>query len=128
MTTVNIAVTKPSSGLVASPDVVSTTGGSVVTWTLDAAVTGGFNTTKPFEWYPDCGPPAGTCSAPTIGSGGRSLSISFLAAIELNLAYKLFVTQSNGKIVTTTYGPIGSVPVGGGNTRLPPSSPKIKNL
>ena len=128
MTIVNIAVSKPSGSLVVAPDVASSTTGTTVVWTLDASVTGVFNAAKPFEWYTDCGPPAGTCTTATISNAGRTLSIGFLTATELNLAYKLFVTLTNGKIATTTYGPIGNVPVGGGNTRLPPSSPKIKNL
>jgi len=128
MAIVNITVSKPSGNLVTTPNVANSTTGTTVVWTLDASVTGGFNTTKPFEWYPDCGPPAGTCTAAAISSDGRSLSMNFLASTDLNLAYKLFVTLSNRKIATTSYGPIGSEPVGAGNTRLPPSSPKIKNL
>ena len=91
MAIVNITVSKPSGNLVTAPNVAASTTGTTVVWTLDASVTGGFNTTKPFEWYPDCGPPAGTCTAATIGSNGRSLSMDFLASTDLNLAYKLFV-------------------------------------
>ena len=127
MAIVNIAVSKPSGSLVATPTVASSTTGSTVVWTLDAAIAGVFNATKPFEWYTDCGPPVGTCTAATISNAGRTLSMDFLASTDLNLAYKLFVTLSNGKIATTSYGPIGTVPVGAGNARLPPTSPKIKN-
>ena len=127
MAIVNIAVSKPSGNLVATPEVANSTTGTTVVWTLDASVAGVFSATKPFEWYPNGGPPSGTCTAATITNAGRSLSMDFLTSTALNLAYKLFVTLSNGKIATTSYGAIGTVPVGAGNPRLPPSSPKIKN-
>ncbi|MBA4286391.1 MAG: hypothetical protein C0434_12760 [Xanthomonadaceae bacterium] len=127
MTIFNIAVTKPSGNLVVNPLVADSTTGATLVWTLDAAVAGAFDTTQPFAWHPDSVPPAGTCSAPTLSNANKTLSINFLSSTELNLAYKLFVRMSNGKIVTTAYGPVGTEPVGAGNPRIPPSSPKIKN-
>jgi len=127
MTTFNIAVSKPSGNLAVDPLVADSTTGTTLVWTLDAAVAGSFDNSQPFAWHPDCVPPAGTCSAPTLSNGNKTLSISFLSATWLNLAYKLFVKLNNGKIVTTVYGPPGTEPVTSGGPKIPPSSPKIKN-
>lgn len=128
MANVNISVTRPGSGLAVTPDIAGSTHGSTVVWTLDAAIAGVFNPPQPIDWFTDCGPPQGACSTPTISNAGRTLTINITTTTELNLAYKLFVRLGTGKIISTTYGPIGNVPVGGGNPRLPPSSPKIKNV
>ncbi|WP_439641810.1 hypothetical protein [Nevskia sp.] len=127
MAIVNITVTKPSGSLVVNPLSADSTIGTQLVWTLDAAVTGSFETGQPFAWHPDCVPPAGTCSAPVLSNADRTLSMDFLTDTDMNLAYKLFARLSNGKIVTTSYGPIGSEPVSAVNPKLPPSSPKIKN-
>ena len=126
MTIVNISVTKPASNLEVSPLAVDTTAGTSVVWTLDASIAGTFNTAQPFAWHVDSVPPAGTCGAPALSNGNRTLTISFSSTVDLNLAYKLFVRLSNGRIASTAFGPLGTEPVGGGSHKIPPSSPKIK--
>ena len=127
MPNVNIAVTKPGGNLVVAPPEADSTAGTTLVWTLDPAVAGSFDTAQPFAWHADSVPPAGTCSAPTLSNANRTLSLQILSATSLNLAYRLFVRTSNGKIVTTVFGPLGTEPVGAGNMKIPPSSPKIRN-
>ncbi|MCX7061504.1 MAG: hypothetical protein NTZ11_11520 [Gammaproteobacteria bacterium] len=127
MPNVNIAVTKPAGNLVVAPLAADSTTGTTLVWTLDPAIAGSFDTGQPFAWHPDSVPPAGTCSTPTLSNANKTLSLSILSATSLNLAYKLFVRMSNGKIVTTVFGPPGTEPVGAGNMKIPPVSPKIRN-
>jgi len=68
-----------------------------------------------------------TCATPTLSNANKTLSLSILSATSLNLAYKLFVRMSNGRIVTTVYGALGNEPVGAGSMKTPPASPKIRN-